>query len=261
MLVHHGDRQRRVSVAAWVRSGLKLGAKILYIEPPDVTAERSFLSVLREHQVAADDVMARGQLEVLAADPAIFCPTWPVRVVDEALANGYPAVHLSAEARTGYDVLSPSAHADIERTVDDLCRTRPMSVLCQYPADLDEASLQAACGLHSHGVRESATQIYPVPGGIAIAGEVDRANEAIIRAALAVATASRHERDRLFVVDLSGLDFIDVGGVRALLTGTSAHRANGGGVRLRGPRRDIERVLRLLGTHLATGIRIERNDG
>ena len=60
MLVHDSERQRRAGVAAWVRRGLDLGAKILYIEPRDVTAERSLLCLLKDDGVDAEEVVERG---------------------------------------------------------------------------------------------------------------------------------------------------------------------------------------------------------
>jgi hypothetical protein len=41
LLVYHEESQRRIGVAAWVRRGLELGAKILYIEPQDDPPGRS----------------------------------------------------------------------------------------------------------------------------------------------------------------------------------------------------------------------------
>jgi anti-anti-sigma factor len=49
-----------------------------------------------------------------------------------------------------------------------------------------------------------------------------------------------------FVVDLSRLSFLDVSGVRALLTATSAHRLNGGSVVLLAAQPPVDRILRLL---------------
>ena len=96
VLVHDSERQRRAGVAAWVRRGLDLGAKILYIEPRDVTAERSLLCLLKDDGVDAEEVVERGQLQVLRAeDDRVYRPAWFTKVVEEALAEGYPTVRWS----------------------------------------------------------------------------------------------------------------------------------------------------------------------
>lgn len=257
MLVHQGESQRRAGVAAWAGNALQLGARILYIEPHDVPVERSLLHVLDEHSVAVADAVASGQLTVLAADAEVYSPTWRAQMVDEALAEGYPTVRWSGETRTAYATISRTAHAELERASDELCRTKPVSMLCQYPSGVGDADLQEACAVHAHGVRESATRTRPMADGIALGGSVDVANEKVVRSALAVATSTPHDGRGSFVVDLGALDFIDVAGVRALLVGTSAHRANGGQVRLRAPQPQVERLLRMLAVHEADGMRIE----
>ena len=253
-LVHRGEPERRAGVAAWVRRGLDLGAKILYIEPPQESAERSFMALMRDTDVAVDEAVESGQLEVLPADDGAYSSSWQAGVVDAALADGYPAVRWSGEAITAWSVMSPSAHADIEWATDDLCRTRPVSILCQYSAKLPPTALQAVCAMHGGGVRESMLQTSPSPGGIALAGEVDASNERVLLSALLAATA--RARHTSFVVDLGRLDFLDVAGVRALLAGTRAYRRDGGSVCLRAARRPVEPILRLLDVDRAEGVRV-----
>ena len=255
ILVHANERQRRAGVAAWVQRGLELGAKILYIEPRQERADRSFLRVLREQDIATDEALARGQLQVLPAGDEAYSPERQTDVVDAALAEGYPTVRWSGEASTGWDVLSKSGHADLEWAADALCRTRPVSMLCQYPADLIPATLQSACAMHGAGVRGAQCQIHPLPEGVAVAGEVDAANARVLHSALMAATASADAR--AFVVELSRLSFLDAAGARALLKGTLTHRTQGGSVCLRALRPRVERFLRLFGVDRTDGFILE----
>ncbi len=257
VLVHGSEQQRRAGVAAWVRRGLELGAKILYIEPADVPSERSLIGVLQDHEIPADEAVQRGQLRVFTADDTAYSPAWQASAVEEALAEGYPTVRWSAEAETAWGVMSPSAHADVEWATDELCRTRPVSILCQYPAGLSQATLQTVCAMHGDGVRESLLDISPIPGGIALAGEVDVSNERILRSALMAAGATTEIGRGCFVIDLSCLDFLDAAGARAFLTSTAAHRVSGGRVLLRAARPVVDRVLRLLDVHRAAGLVLE----
>jgi anti-anti-sigma factor len=245
LLVHGSEEQRRAGVVAWVRRGLDLGAKVLYIEPVDVPVERSLMHVLRGSNIDIREPVRRGQLQVLPADGEAYDTALRARCVDDALAEGYRGVRCAGEVTTAWSVMSSTAHADLERETDELCRTRPMSILCQYPADLAPGTLRTALAMHGGGVRESQLSAWPVPGGIALAGEVDVCNEAVLCSSLMAAVAGADGAGR-FVVDLSRLSFLDVSGVRALLTGTSAHRANGGTVLLRAAQPPVDRILRLL---------------
>jgi anti-anti-sigma factor len=245
LLVHGSEQQRRAGVVAWVRRGLELGAKILYVEPVDVPAERSLMQVLRTSNIDVREAVGRGQLQVLPPDGEAYNTGLRARSVDDALAEGYPAVRCSREATTAWGGMSSIAHAHLERETDELCRTRPLSILCQYSASLAPATLQSAFAMHGGGVRESQLSAWPVPGGIALAGEVDVCNEAVLRSSL-TAAVSAEVGGGCFVVDLSRLSFLDVSGVRALLKGTSAYRLNGGTVLLRAAQPPVDRILTLL---------------
>jgi anti-anti-sigma factor len=106
-------------------------------------------------------------------------------------------------------------------------------------------------------VRGSLFQTSPARDGVAVAGEVDRVNARIVHAALAARCATHSGSRDSFVVELGGLDFLDLAGAKAMVTGTGAHRAGGGVVRLRAPQPRIERLLRLLGVDRLDGFRVE----
>ena len=256
VLVHDNEQERRAGVAAWTRRGLDLGAKIIYIEPPDQPPERSFLGVLRDRAVAVDGALARGQIQVFTADEEVYCPDWQDDVVETELAAGYSSVRWSGEATTAWSVMTPSVHADIEWATDQLCDTRPVSILCQYSAQLPQAMLQTVCAMHGAGIRESQLETSPIRGGVALSGSVDASNQRVLRTALLAASAVAPERSTV-LVDLSGLDFLDVAGARAFLTGTTTHRIRGGSITLRAPQRPVESLLRLLRVDRADGFRLE----
>jgi anti-anti-sigma factor len=107
-------------------------------------------------------------------------------------------------------------------------------------------------GMPGGEVRGSVLQTFPVPDGLTVVGEVDASNARGLRDALLIATAA--SADRSFVVDLSGMDLIDVAGARALLAGTARYRHGGGAVRLLGVQSHIALVLRLAGVDSAGGV-------
>ena len=257
LLVHSDERQRRAGVVAWVRRGLELGAKILYTERADEPAERALTTLLQQHELDVDRAVDRGQLQVVPADVETYSSTWQVDTIDAALAAGYPTVRWSAEARTAWSVMSPTEHADIEWATDELCRCRPVSILCQYPSSLTPATLQTVCAMHGGRVRESLLHTFSIPGGIALAGEVDASNEAVLHSSLTAACGATEVAHRSVVVDLGRLTFLDVAGARALLTGTAAHRGNRGSVLLLAAQPPVDRILRLLGVDQEPGCIVE----
>jgi anti-anti-sigma factor len=243
LLLHRGEAHRRSSVAAWVRRGLERGEKVLYTEPPDEPAHRTLSAVLGQHGVDADEALHRGQVQVVAASETAYDPAWQLGVVEAALAEGYPSVRWAGEAETAWTVMTRCAHAQVERSTDDLCRTRPLSVLCQYPVQESEQDLTELCSVHGAGVREGIMTVSCTPDGIAVAGEVDISNRAILRSALVASTASGGDA---YTLDLHHLQFLDVSGTRAIVSGTAGYRSHGGRVLIRAAQRPVERLLHVL---------------
>ena len=254
LLVYQEEAQRRAEVAAWLRRGLDLGAKILYIEPPDEPPTRSLSGLLRD-QPEAVDAMQRGQIQIVPADQAAYDPAWQASVVERALRQGYPSVRWSGDATTAWRVMPQLRHADVERATDQVCKSGAVSVMCQYPAREAAGVLRRVSAAHGAGLRERLLQTTPIDGGLAVSGELEVSNEAILRPVLIAATTTP-ERDP-FVVDLSGLDFVDVSGVRSLMAGTDRYRRLGGHVRLQSPQPHVDRLIRLLGTDRERGILTE----
>jgi anti-anti-sigma factor len=255
-LLYHDESYRRAGVAAWLRRGLELSAKILYTEPPDEPSGRSLTGLLQDHPGAAE-AAERGQIQVIQADRTAYDPRWQASVVEDALRQGYPSVRWSAEAATAWSVMPRRRHAEIERMTDRLCETLPVSVMCQYSAGRSMQVLGPVSMMHGAGLKERLCQAAPFDGGLAVSGEVDASNHDILRALLQAATAAT-DRDS-FAVDLSALDFLDVRGARALMAGTATYRRHGGQVRLQAPQPVVDRLIRLLAFDRSRGILLVRS--
>ncbi|WP_344146845.1 MEDS domain-containing protein [Nocardioides koreensis] len=251
MLFYSEESQRHAGVAAWVRRGLELGSKILYTQPEGDPPDRSLPGLLQDEPDALE-AMERGQIQVVPADPSTYDPVFIEAVVDGALSDGYPSVRWSGDASTAWGVIPRSRHELVEQATDELCTSRPLSVLCQYSALECSDAIGPLSQSHGGGLREQRFQAAPVEGGLAVAGELDATNQRTLSSLLTTATAAA-ERDP-FVVDLSWVDFLDLPGARAVLLGTLDHRSSGGRVRLQAPQPHVAQLLRLLGIDRAEGI-------
>ena len=254
LLAYDSEAARRAGVVAWMGRGLQLGAKLLYVEHPDEPRDRSLDAVLSEVRGEFALAVETGQVQVLDLPEETLDPAWLTTVLAEALGAGYPSVRLSVEASAAWTVTSPPEHLEIERAADSICNTAPVSVMCQYSTRVTESALEHAWSVHSAGLRESLLETVPIPTGVAVAGEVDRSNERVLRSVLAAAILRELGT---FVVDLSRLRFLDLSGVRALVTATEAHRRHGGVVRLLEPRPAVDHLLRLLGLDRTDGFILE----
>lgn len=253
LLFYDEESQRRAGVTSWVRRGLDLGSKILCTQPPDDHPERS-LAVLFRDEPDALEAMDRGQIKVIAADRSTYEPAFIETEVDAALSEGYPSVRWTGDATTAWDVIPRSRHEIVERATDELCTSRPLSVLCQYSALECGDAVGFLSQSHGGGLREQLFQAAPVDGGLAVAGELDASNQKILHSLLKTATdASGHDR---FVLDLRWVDFLDLPGARALMFGTLDYRSGGGQVRFEAPQPHVAQLIHLLGIDQAEGIHV-----
>lgn len=243
LLLYQAESQRREGVVMWVRCGLKQGSKILFTVPRAEADEGSLLGLLRD-EPNAREALDHGQIQLLHADERAYDPAWQAGVVEEALDQGYPSVRWSGGASTAWSLMSRTLHETIERATDELCRTHPVSVMCQYALPESFERLGRVSAMHRGGVRERLFRATPSEDGLAVAGEIDRSNHDIWHALLTAAT-SRTERPE-FVIDLTDLDFVDAQAVRSLLSGTARFRELGGRVRLQAPQPHVDSPMRLL---------------
>ena len=253
LLLHWSEVERRSGLAAWVRRGLENDEKVIYTEADDGTSRRSVRSVLEDNGIDVVAATAEGRLSVLPV-AEFYPPGGQAEVVEKALAEGYRAVRMSAEARAARTVLSEHAYAAYERHMGRLCRTLPLSALCQY--DREYAAGQRLPGVaeaHVDGIRERQLDISGSDGELTLAGEIDISNEDLLEWALRAATK---KASATFWLDLSRVTFLSGGGCRALLVGTRHFRHQGGYVLLVACPASTERILRLLGLDRVTGLEL-----
>jgi anti-anti-sigma factor len=253
LLLHWSEPERRSGLAAWIRRGLENDEKVIFAEADAETPRRSVRSVLQDNGIDVVAATAEGRLCVLPL-AEFYPPGGQAEIVEKALAEGYRAVRMSAEARAARAVLSERAYAAYERDMDRLCRRLPLSALCQYDREYAAGPrLVDIAEAHVDGIRERQLDIGGSNGELTLAGEVDLSNEDLLECALRAAT---NKAAATFWLDLSRVTFLGAGGCRALLVGTRHFRHQGGYVLLVACPPSIERMLRLLGFDRVTGLEL-----
>ena len=233
-LTFASDVQRREAVTRFVARGLAGREKVYYFADADLAAVPQFLHA---SGVAAGDAIDRGQLVVLSAEGA-YLPDGSFRpgammellggLIDAAVGEGYAGFRLAAEMtwmlRSGLDA---AAIASYERTASAVFSSRPACAMCHYDRRRFPVEVVAAAEA-AHPYVATADPVYadglltltPVydPAGLQVAGDIDLSNTGAWQSALAglVALAAAADRADEVRLDLAGLGFIDVQGVRAL---------------------------------------------
>ncbi len=243
LLLHRSESERRSGLAAWVRRGLELDEKVICTEIGAAAPQRSVLSVLQDSGIDVASATAEGRLVVLPLSK--FYPPGRQRdVVARALAEGYRAVRMSVETSAALRAVPGARSMDYERTMDELCRTHPVSALCQYDrAETTGEHLHQAAEGHVNGIRERQLSTSGSDDGLIIAGEIDMSNDELLMSAVRAATS---QASGTFRLDLSRVTFLGVGGSRALVHGSQQFRDRGGNLVLVGLSPTLERILRVL---------------
>jgi anti-anti-sigma factor len=254
LLLHHTEADRLTRLAEWVLCGLDRGEKVIYADGGDA-AGSSIVGHLRGQGIDVAAARAEGRFELLPL--AAF---YPSEVVDRALDEGFPAVRMSAEAAAVLSVLEPAEYRDVEQNMDRLCRTGPVSALCQYPRSTSAPTLRAVVSAHPHGVREPGFSASAGRFGLALHGEVDLANADVLAAVLAAALLAAMSAPGGEVrLDLAALEFIDVAACRAISDASRIFRETGRRLLLVDARRPVERMMGVLGLGDLPGMELIRS--
>jgi len=148
-------------------------------------------------------------LRAVQPDPAAL-----VASVESALDDGFPGVRFSG-------AITEPGISPFEPVVDELARTRPLTVLCPYLRSLLGPGQETALD-HLHDDRVHAPAAYDDDAfrlsrrgeALRLTGELDGSNTEALRAVLA-ATAGQDGDSRVW--DVSGLHFLDVSAADALV--------------------------------------------
>ena len=258
LLLHHSEQERSAKLAAWVRRGLENDEKVIYTEVDGRSDKGSLLAVLRENGVDAVAATAEGRLSIIGI-PEFYPAGGPLPVLERALAEGYRGLRIAAEASTALTFLTWPAYMAIEREIDEITRTHPLSAMCQYeqPSTVD-GHLSDVVSNHLSGIREWLLSTGDGDGELILAGEIDVSNAELLACALRAATsrAPASLAPETFRLNLGRVDFLSAGACRAIAEATRQFRDDSGIVLLVGSQPPIASVLRLSGLAGLNGINL-----
>jgi anti-anti-sigma factor len=254
VLLYGSEREHDDSLAAWIRRGIDRGEKVVVTRLPGEPADR-LLRLCADAGV--EPSRHRGVEQLVSLPPEQFYPPQGQdEQITRALAEGFSGVRLSAQAAIALSIMSEGDYLAAELAMDRHCRNSVVSVMCAYSRPVPtEHPLRDTLATHSAGVRAAGFSSWRGGDGVQLCGEVDLVTSDLLAAALDAAVATMTNPQEL-VLDLSGLDFIDVAGCRMLLRATTQFRAAGGRLVLNRIQRPVARALRLLDVDRAPGVQL-----
>ncbi len=221
---------RRLLTVALVRDAARRNYKVLYLCPgEDIETAVKALTQLDE---SVTDALARGQMEV---KPAVgtYLPDGafdPERMLDcvrdehvSALREGYAGLSLTGDMSWAFsDPVAGKALADYEARLGGLMPGAKPVMLCQYDHSSGRLGSVSRVLLSTHDVdfppelaplarQDQLAAARVIPGGsLRLAGELDFGCSAVLASVL-----DTHFHGPLSL-DLDGLTYVDVSGMRAL---------------------------------------------
>ena len=236
----------------YLDDGRRLDQRLLYVGDRDPAGLLEDLAALADR----DALIEAGWLSIVPleevedvgapADPEQRRQTYDA-LVEAALAEGYQGLRVLAEVtRLLADPAGAAAHASWEAMADRYMEDRPMSALCAYDrrivAEQDLADVACVHPLVHSPEHLSPFRLYAAGGGLALEGEVDYFSAPALARAMRAGVTEPGET----ALDLGGLRFIDVAGVRALEGERRALGEQGREVVLRSAPPALRRLSRLL---------------
>lgn len=242
-------------LAGSVATGMARGERVLSLSG-DVSVEW-LRAAVADRGLPAEGLIASGQLVLGDARTALgntgsfdgdavakgYC-----LAAEQAVADGYSALRVMADLGWAVDdLVTPGQLVDYELCADRLIGDLPVVAVCGY--DTRAAPLEAAeqvCAVHPACAHEASMpfSLLAAPdGSFTVTGEIDLACAQAWRGVIEAAAASS---DGELVLDVGGLDFIDLRGLRALATIAEELAARGAWLTLRSPRPVLQRCMAVL---------------
>nr|WP_240947787.1 MEDS domain-containing protein [Planosporangium mesophilum] len=225
------DEERREVLTTYIVDGLARGERVIYYA--DQTKPDMVGSWLAESGVEASRMVDEGHLQIRPIDNGhlsggrfeldiVITTLWVE--VRRARDAGYPGVRISREMTSELaQVPDERALLEYEQRLSSVFHSRELAAICQYDQRLfDDAAMTGLVACHPQLVQidplhdDRRLRIIPTyaPRGLRIVGTVD-----VMTVGALTTTLNRATRwpEADIHLDLGGLEFIDVAGVRAIV--------------------------------------------
>jgi anti-anti-sigma regulatory factor len=234
-LPYSNDEERREVLTTYIVDGLTRGERVIYYADqttPDVVG-----SWLAESGIEAGRMVDEGHLQIHPIDNGhlsggrfeldiVITTLWVE--VRRARDAGYPGVRISREMSCELRPLPDErALLEYEQRLSSVFHSRELAAICQYDQRLfDNSAITGLVACHPEVVQidplhdDRRLRIIPTyaPRGLRIVGTVDVMTVGALTTTLRRATRWPEADIHL---DLGGLEFIDVAGVRAIVRAAS----------------------------------------
>ena len=272
-LVCESDEDRWRAAIEFTRAGLARGERTLYVaragSDDEARARLGVLSTVRPDQMlVAPAAEAMGYAGGAPFDTAERDALWreQVRV---ALSDGFTGLGVTGDMAWFNEVdVTLDQIRDYEHRCTRIVSDLPAAALCIYDTrSFDDRTLAHAghahpiCrgrGIGPAGVFVSRTMEIAAagPGALRLSGEVDVSNVPSLSSAL----RSTGEGRLALLLDLEGLEFIDVAGMRAIQRAALGLAARGGELTVLSPQPLVRRMVVMMGMDgLVRTVRTERS--
>lgn len=249
------DEDYAATLARWVEAGLTRDERILSLSG-NVSADWLRVAVT-DRGVPADALIEVGQVVLADARTAFgathFFDSDAVAesyrlAAEQAVADGYAALRVMTDLWWAVDgPVTPRQLVGYELSAELLIGNVPMVALCGYDTRIAPPAVAAqVCAVHSACAHDRSTPFSVLPtaeGPFAVTGEIDFACAQSWRGVLDALTAGSEGQ---LTLDVGGLSFIDLTGLRALVASADELDASGGWLTLRSPRPALRRVMAVL---------------
>jgi hypothetical protein len=258
LLLHHSEGERMRYVADWFNAGLLVEDKLLYVDVAGWGVDQ-LSAGLAGRGFNVDRVLVDKRLEFVTLEDMLTVDV-EGGLVDRALSDeSHHGVRMAVRGDSGAQTIGRAAYEQVEKSLARLCRTRRVSVLCQYDGRTTRGpALELTLDLHPDWVYESDLSVLRRGRVIRIEGMVDSLDGDVLRRSL-----ERMTRDlsttSVLALDLRQVDSLTPGAFRALVEGTRAYRDSGGRVRCALPETDMGRLLTTTGTRNTLGFEVEQH--
>lgn len=265
-LTHGSDEERAEVLSVFIGEGLAGRQKVLLLSA-EGRGPHEAAAFLAGYGIDPAPHLLSGRLAV-GGSGAYTHEALP-ELVDEALRRGAPAVRVCRDApRAAPAALLPVA----ERRLEALLDGRPVLLLCAYDERAFAPPVLAAA-LEAHRARAVPEPLYEdgllritrlfAPSALRLQGDVDASNINGLARVLAAEQRRLRERDRAaqppepLRLELSALDFMDVGGMRLLVrTAMTLHQSGGRPLVVAGLAPHLRRVMRVVGWDTTPGLEL-----